>query len=319
MCSTNCSFDDASLLADEPAMIETTESASIVEEEEYVEGVGKIQQRIDSTMCNTTCILDDTSLLTDVPAIIETTESASIVVVEDEDDEESLEGVEKLIHDLSNSDNAKVNAALDALFLDIDKDKEKCDTVTAWGGCGALVHLLKDRLKKAMKKVPVCAQATELNELTTLHKTLNVIIILTFQHDESRVGISAIGGVEQVVKIMKTFPECQALQGRACAALRNLAGCSIGTEKAIESSGIEVLLATINNHYLGSAILCENACSALGNIARESKENLGLFISLGGATAVAKVRTKWPDNDGVQTQMRRLASLMVMEMKTWAH
>jgi hypothetical protein len=324
MCSTNCNFDDASLLADEPAMIETTESASIVvEEEEYVEGVGKIQQRTDSTMCNTTSILDDTSLLADEPATIETTESASIVVVEDEDDdeEESLEGVGKLIQDLFHSDNAKVNAALDALKLDLSKDKEKCDTFTVWGGCAALVHLLKDRLKKATKKVPACDLVTELNELpelATIGNTLKAIVWLTYYSEMGRIGIATVGGVEAVVKVMKNFPKCQTLQEYACSALRNLTCCSIGKTKVVESGGIEVILAAINNH-LGSPFVCRKACWALSNIVRRSKENTGLLITLGGGAAVAKVRTKWPDNDGVQTRMRRLANLMAMEMKAWAH
>jgi hypothetical protein len=45
---------------------------------------------------------------------------------------------------------------------------------------------------------------------------------LTFQHDESKVGITAIGGVEVVVKAMKTFPWYQALQVNACSSLVSL-------------------------------------------------------------------------------------------------
>jgi hypothetical protein len=57
---------------------------------------------------------------------------------------------------------------------------------------------------------------------------------LTSLHDEIKVGIKAIG------------------------ALRNLVGCSIGKVKAIESGGIEVLLAAVNNH-LDSAFVCVDA------------------------------------------------------------
>jgi hypothetical protein len=274
-------------------------------------------------MCNTTSILDDTSLLTDVPAMIETTESVFIVVVEDEDEEEeeSLEGVGKLIQDLFHSDNVKVNAALDALHQEIDKDEETRDTVTAWGGCAILVHLLKDRLKKATKKVPACDLVTELNELAelaTIEKTLRVIVRFTYYSEMGRIGIATVGGVEAVVKVMKTFPKCQALQERACHAVLNLACCSIGTEKAIESGGMEVLLAAINNH-LSNAKICDLAFEALRNIASGSKENTELLITLGGGAAVAKVRRKWPDNDEIQTQVRKLAGLFVAEMKTWAH
>jgi hypothetical protein len=116
-----------------------------------------------------------------VPAVtIETTDSAFDIgeeEEEEEDEEESPEGFEKLIQDLAHSDNAKVIAALDALSLDLYKEKEKCDTVTAWGGCAALVRLLKDRLKKAMEKIPQCDEVTELNELAeskAIEKTLSV-------------------------------------------------------------------------------------------------------------------------------------------------
>jgi hypothetical protein len=206
-------------------------------------------------MCDTTCSFDDASLLTDGSAMIDTTESASIVVVEEkekeEDEEDSLEGVGKMIQDLFHHDNVKVNAALDALNLDVRKGKENCNIVTAWGGCAALVHLLKDRLKKAMKNGPACDQVSELNELaelTTLHKTLEAIISLTYQTDSGRVGIATLGGVEAVVKVNRTFPKCQTLQEHACDALRNLACCRIGKAKTVESGGIEVLLAAVTTH-----------------------------------------------------------------------
>jgi hypothetical protein len=87
--------------------------------------------------------------------------------------------------------------------------------------------------------------------------------------------------------------------------------------KAIELGGIELLLAAVNNH-LDSASVCQYACWALYNIVLGSKENTELLISLGGATAVAKARRKWPDDDKLQTQVRRLVNLLVAEMKTWA-
>jgi hypothetical protein len=198
------------------------------------------------------------------------------------------------------------------------KDKKKSEGFVSAGGCLALVQALKNCLDKAMKRIPQCDQVTELNEvaeLTALHKTFNVITRLTFHHEESRVGITAVGGVEAVVKIMKTFPKCQPLQEHACAILRNLACCSIGKAKAIECGGIEVVLANINNH-LGSSILCRSACMALFNMIRSSKENTCLVISLGGGAAVAKVRTKWPDNNDVQYWVRQLVKLIASEMNS---
>jgi hypothetical protein len=54
------------------------------------------------------------------------------------------------------------------------------------------------------------------------------------------------------------------------------------------------------------------------NMFSGSNENTALSISLGGAAAVAKVRTKWPDNDDVQN-VRIISELMGDEMKTWAY
>jgi hypothetical protein len=272
-------------------------------------------------MCNTTSILDDTSPPTDVPAAtIETTESASAAVVEEEEDDEDVVGVGKMIQDLAHSDNARVDTALDALSLDLDNDKEKRDTITVWGGCAALVHLLKDRLKRAMKKVPACHQVTEVNEfpeLETIEKTLRVIISFTYYAEKmGLVGIVTVGGVAATVKVMKTFPKCQALQGSACAVLCNLAFCNIGKKNAVKSGGLQLLLAAINNH-LDSADVCEYACRALFNIVWGTKEHTELLISLGGGSALSKVRKEWPDNDDVQTEVRDLAKLLAAEMNSW--
>jgi hypothetical protein len=92
--------------------------------------------------------------------------------------------------------------------------------------------------------------------------------------------------------VMKTFPKCQALQDFACFALRALACCSIGRTNAIESGGIEVLLAAINNH-LGSAQVCGEACWALFNMVKGNEENTELLISFGGEAAISLVRSKW--------------------------
>jgi hypothetical protein len=234
--------------------------------------------------------------------------------------EVSIQSIGALVQDLFQSDNAKINATLAALFLDLDNDKKKCESFVTAGGCLALVLLLKKCLDKAIDRIPACDQVTEVNEFAevkTLHKTLRVITNLTFHHDGSIVGIAAIGGVEVVVKVMKAFPKCQVLQERACRALLNLTACNIGEAKAIESDGFEVALAAINNH-LDSALLCEKACWALGNIVEDSKENTGLLITLGGGAAVAKVRRKWTDNDEIQTQVRRLANCFVAEWKACA-
>jgi hypothetical protein len=197
----------------------------------------------------------------------------------------------------------KSTLRLYALNLDLVEDENKSDKIQAVGGCHALVQLLKNCISRAIYEIPACDQVTELNELaelTIIYNTLVVIMRLTAQHVQSRAGITAVGGVEVVVKVMKTFPKCQALQEMACAALNNLTYSNnvTGKKKANECDGIETIPAAINDH-LGSAFFCEVACWALSIIIEESKETTGLLIHLGGAAAVAKVRTKWPDNSNV--------------------
>jgi hypothetical protein len=116
----------------------------------------------------------------------ETTESASSAVAE-EDEEECLEGVGKMIQDLFRFGSS--DAALDALNLDLDTDKKKCERLVTAGGCFALVHMTKNCLDKAIDMAIgnhwVCDQVTTfypLAELTTLNKTLHVIINLISHH-----------------------------------------------------------------------------------------------------------------------------------------
>jgi hypothetical protein len=188
------------------------------------------------------------SLQVDTSVVSENTASTATVAPAKH---ESIKSVGKMIQDLFHSDNAKVDAALDALNLDLDEDEKKCESLVAAGVCFALVHLMQNSLDKAIDGISACDQVAELNELTeltTLDKTLDVVINLTFNNHESRVGITAVGGVEAVVMVMKTLPKCPAAQEAACTALGNLACCNIGKAKAIESGGVEVVLAAINNH-----------------------------------------------------------------------
>jgi hypothetical protein len=259
-------------------------------------------------------------LQVDTPPVA--TENAAAANAASIEHEESIPSIGKMVEDLCHSDNTKNDAALDAFkMVYLFWDKKKLDTFVMSGGCLALVLLLKKCLDKAIATIPAYDEVAELNELaelTTLYKTLVVITNLTVDHDESRVGITAIGGVKAIVKMMKTFPKCADLQEMACVALANFAyGNATSKKQAIESGGIEALLAAVTNH-LNSAYVCENACWALLKIVTGSKENTGLLIDLGGAATVKKVRTKWPDNEDVQTQVRELADLIGSEMKAWA-
>jgi hypothetical protein len=64
-------------------------------------------------------------------------------------------------------------------------------------------------------------------------------------------GITAIGGVEAVVKVLQSFPKYHDLQWRGCRVLHNLVCCSIAVAKAIELGEIEhLLLAAVNTSSL---------------------------------------------------------------------
>jgi hypothetical protein len=184
------------------------------------------------------------------------------------------------------------------------------------GGCDALVQLVKNCLERAAEKIPACDQVTELNELAELSTLSNVIESLMGCHDESKVGIMAIGGMEAVFKVMTMFPECQDLQIAASFTLQYLASYDGGKNKAVELGGLEVLLAAVNNR-LDSVSVCDYAYWALTQIVKGSKKNIGLLISLGGATAVARFRTKWPDNHNVPYNVRHLTKMIASEMMTW--
>jgi hypothetical protein len=228
------------------------------------------------------------SLQIDTPAATEeatTVNSAAATTTEDDD---VIKRIGKMIQDLAHSDNAKVNAALDALFLGLaEKDKKQCDNIQAVGGCLALLQLLHKYLDKTIAIIPACDQVIELNELaelTTLHKTLSVIIRLTFLHEESKVGITAIGGVEAVVKVMKTFPRCQTLQEYACRALANLTYKNVtGKKQATESGGCLVLVQ-----------LMKNTLDVITNVTHQHEESKVGITAVGGVEAVVKVMKTFP-------------------------
>lgn len=169
-------------------------------------------------------------------------------------------------------------------------------------------------------EILLAAVNNHLNSADVCESVCRALSKIAIRYSESKVRIIAIGGVEAVVKVMKTFPNCQALQEGACASLVNLTCRSIGLAKAVEMGAmgaLEVLLAAVNNH-LGSLYICKHACWALSKIVRGCKKNIGLLISLGGATTVAKVRTKWPNNDYVQIKVQRLTKLIGTEMTSWS-
>jgi hypothetical protein len=206
------------------------------------------------------------------------------------------------------------------LHLNLIEDKKDFERIHAVGGSFALIQLVKNCLDKAIDKIPACDQVTKLSALPNLktsRKALRVIICLTCHHEKFRVGISLVGGVEAIVKVMRMFKKCLERQRPACGTLRNLTSCNLGKKKAVETGAMEFLVAAVNNN-LGSAYLCDRACWALSNIVEESKENTRLLISLGGGATVSNVRKEWPDDDEVQIGVQDLAKSIGTEMSSWA-
>jgi hypothetical protein len=244
-----------------------------------------------------------------------TANAASVSAAEQE---ESMQSIGAWIQDLFHSDNVKVDAALYDLYLNLDKDNRKCEIIVAEGGCLALVLLVKKFLKKpASRRFPGPDQVMEVDEveLGILVKSLDVITDLTY-HMKCRSAMSAVGGVEAVVEVMRTFPKRRKLQCSGCHALLNLVYDNIiGMNQAVETGGIEVLLAAANNH-LDSDDVCEHAFGALENVISGSKKNTTLFICSGGGAVAAKVGEEWPDDDGIQTQVRIIAKLIAAEMNS---
>jgi hypothetical protein len=92
------------------------------------------------------------------------------------------------------------------------KNNKVYDKLQAVRGCSALVHLMQNCLPqyKAIDGFSGCDRVTELNEraeLTTLSKTLIVLISWTSLHDESKVGINAIGGVEAIFRVLLSLTD----------------------------------------------------------------------------------------------------------------
>lgn len=123
----------------------------------------------------------------------------------------SMESIGQMLQDLFHSDGAEVDAAFDVFLLDLEKDRNKCESLVTAGGYVDIFYLMKNRLDKANESILACDQFTELDdsaELATLHKAL-LVIRFSFLHDE---GKEEISGVEAaVVRAMKTFPKCEAL------------------------------------------------------------------------------------------------------------
>jgi large subunit ribosomal protein L40e len=262
--------------------------------------LGRVRRRVASTSTLTTVGTDITSMSTSARS----TPSSSVVGME-RSSNESVEQIGLYVQCLFSSDvmsareQAHIEAALDALVQNLHKDTRKCHDIVSVGGCFALVQLIKTCLQKSKikasttKKSRGCldndavAELDERAELKCLCLALRVIIRLTYRHNESKVAINAVGGVQAVVDSMKMFPVCQELQRAACNTLYNLTVCNIGKKKAIEANAMQVLLAAVNNHR-GNQHLCERALYAMQHIVKDRKERAKLFLASGISMTAAR-------------------------------
>jgi hypothetical protein len=255
------------------------------------------------------------------PTMDDATEGSPIATATSKDEEE-VQIVGKLIKCLLHSDKKKREASLDALQLRLGDDQKKKEHIQAVGGCHVLVQLIENCLEAVGANVGVngeCDQVTELSELgdlETLEAVLDVIANLTYQHYDSKVGITAIGGVEAVVQVMATFPACRQLQLAAANVLGNLTCCDSGEKKAVQEDGIKFLLAAVSDH-LNSGSIVKEAFDTLHRMIVNSKDNTKEFILCGGSAVVRKVREIWLDRDHnaeVQTCVRALTEVMMEDM-----
>jgi hypothetical protein len=259
------------------------------------------------------------------------TDAQAATIASDETNEEdptakaesaySMENIGQMIQDLFHSDNAKVNDALKALILDLDEEKKKWENIQAVGGCHAIVQLVNNCLDKVIARIPApdffkVTATGDLPELETIDKSLEIILSLTYHLGGKTVA--SIGGVEAVVKAMRTFSNCPKLQDTACCVLGNLLFCSIGQKKALESGAMEVALDALDTH-LDTDTVCANACFTLHRMLAASKETTERFISNGGVTTVASVRLEWQHDDmsPVHEAVRKLMEPVVKELSCW--
>jgi hypothetical protein len=227
----------------------------------------------------------------------------------------AMESVLKLFPDLCHSDSAKARATLGALIWDLYEDK--LDQLQAAGGYLALVKAVKVCLRNATEHMLACDGRVIKVEFPELNAAIDVIVLLTNDHHERRVGISSFGGVEAIVKVLKLFPKCLALQENACKALCNLTNCHLGKTKALEAGHtIPILLAAVNNHLV-SFKLCEYAVLALHNVVRDDNLSTKLLLSSGGVAAAIKVKEKWINKGSVQRAVQMLMVPLWEELNSW--
>jgi hypothetical protein len=158
----------------------------------------------------------------------------------------------------------------------------------------------------AMKTIPLRNQLNDFRlRVATgrLSKAFIIISNMTHRYPRSMSDFNSIGGVEVLVKVMKTFPKHHPwVQLRACNALCNLTACPVGRKRADEAGAIEVLLTTIKS-YPGNKYIFLYGCRTLTNMCASSFERNKQLIELGGIAT-------WPDDAEARAVAKGLLEVM---------
>jgi hypothetical protein len=89
--------------------------------------------------------------------------------------------------------------------------------------------------------------------------------------------------------------------GRALIVILNLACCSIGKQKVIETGGIEVLLAAINNHLKSDNLASSMHCSVQHDPEKKREEEKYQTVDQSGRCHRCHVSKEWPNGSMGET------------------
>jgi hypothetical protein len=220
----------------------------------------------------------------------------------------SMKGIANMMQALTCSNEAAVDLALDTLYRYSKRgfDSQSWAKIATVGGCFGLVQLMQKSLEMAITTIPLRNQPNDFRwRVATGRLSKAFIIISNMTHGcrRSMNGINSNGGVEVLVKVLKTFRKHHPwLQLRACNALCNLTACPIGRKRADEAGAIEVLLTTIKS-YPGNKDIFLYGCRALTNMCASSFARTKELIDLGGITT-------WPDDPEARAVAKGLLDVM---------
>jgi hypothetical protein len=238
--------------------------------------------------------------------------------------------------DLLNSDSQVVDTILDTMQELIDDDlavknksKRKFEKLfCASGGCNDLSRMLRTQLEKVAKMYPTHKKLTDVDqversdimaELKVLAKALQQVCVLTCSPYDAketiRVEFVKSGLIRCVVKIMKAFPVCAAMQWDACVTLWNLLQSEKGKKKGVKDGAMEALLQAAKLHPKSEEI-CSDALDTLGNLIEGSCKYTKLLLNRDAASVASNMLVVWEKSSEAHGSAKRLLKLMVKGMQS---